>query len=86
MLDSKDAPAEMSVQAHLRLSLSYLSSLQSVAILVDQERMNVPHLGDPKVFPEWVGRMCDIVFRHVKAVAAVLPSDCINLDAPFIED
>jgi hypothetical protein len=86
MPDSIDARSEMSVQAHLRLSLSYLSSLQSVAILVDQERANVPHLGDPKVFPEWVGRMCDIVFRHVKAVAAVLPSDCINLDAPFIED
>ena len=86
MSEPIDTRPEMSVQAHLRASLSYLSSLQSVAILVDQERMKVPHLGDPKVFPEWVGRMCDIVFLHVKAVAAVLPSDCINLDAPFIED
>ena len=86
MPDSKNAPSEISVQTHLRASLSYLSTLQSVAILIDQDRANVPHLGDPKVFPEWVGRMCDIVFRHVKAVAAVLPSDCINLDAPFIED
>lgn len=86
MPDSINAPSEMSVQAHLRASLSYLSSLQSLAILVDQERTNVPHLGDPKEFAEWVGKMCDIVFRHVKAVAAVLPTDCINLDAPFIED
>jgi hypothetical protein len=50
------------------------------------KRTDVPHLGAPKVFPEWVGRMCNIVFHRVKAVAAALRSDCINLDVPFIED
>jgi hypothetical protein len=87
MSDShEDVSASLVVHSRLKLTLSYLSTLQSVAILVDEERAQVPMLGDPDQFAAWVGRMSDVMHRHIKAVAAALPHQCYMLDAPLIEE